>query len=535
MSQVEEYEAVVVGAGFAGLSMLFRLRELGISARVLEAGSDVGGTWYWNRYPGARVDTPSLEYSLSISPDLDQEWRWEEKYSDQRALLRYIGHVADRFGLRSDIQFQTPVTKVTYEESLRRWVVETDRGEHLLARFVISAVGCLSATNWPTITGLNSFKGELYHTSRWPRHEVDLRGKRVGVVGTGSTGVQVVPGIAEHADRVFVFQRTPNFCVPAFNGPMDRGFESVWKQHYAEHRRAARWSFAGLDLGGVTHDRSALSVSKRERDKIFEESWRQGIFALLLSFNDLRTNPDANAAIAEFCREKIRETVRDRNIAEQLCPTGYPFGAKRICIENGYFEAFNRDNVSLVDLRAEPIREITKGGIRTSTSSYELDVLILATGFDAITGAILRMNPVGREGLPLKEVWGAGPRTYLGLCVSGFPNMFMITGPGSPSVLTNMVVSIEQHAEWIADALAVVRENRYESMEATPAAQAMWVDHVNEVANGTLYRYGNSWYLGANIPGKPRMFMPYAGGLGTYREKCDQIALRGYDGFSLQR
>jgi cation diffusion facilitator CzcD-associated flavoprotein CzcO len=526
------YDAVVVGAGFSGLYMLYRLREQGLSVRVFERASGVGGTWFWNRYPGARVDVPSMQYSLSFSPETEQEWKWVEDYSDQKELEKYANHVADRFNLRPDIQFDTSVVGATFNESEDRWMIRTDSGDVVSAQYLVAAVGCLSDTNVPDFRGIGSFLGKWYHTSRWPKEGVDLEGKRVGIVGTGSTGIQAIPVLAEQAGHLTVFQRTPSYSLPSNNKAMDPAFEAEWKTRYPEHRQAARESRTGVDLPRF-ENRSALSVSEEERNAVYEAAWGN-YNALIVCFNDILTNKEANDTAAEFVRNKIRQTVKDPVVAELLAPKDYPIGTKRICIDTNYFETYNRDNVTLIDVRSNPIVEITPTGLGTTDASYELDVLVFATGFDAMTGPLYRMNIVGKGDLSLAKKWEAGPRTYLGLQTVGFPNLFMITGPGSPSVLSNMTTSIEQHVEWVSDAIAYMRAKDVDVMEPTIEAEDSWVDHVNEVANMTLYPHANSWYMGANIPGKPRVFMPYIGGVGAYRMKCDDVVANGYEGFVLQ-
>jgi cyclohexanone monooxygenase len=532
-SGTSSVDVVVVGAGFAGIYALYRLRGLGLSVRVFETGDNVGGTWYWNRYPGARVDVPSLFYSYSFSSELQQEWSWPETYSAQPELLRYAEEVADRFDLRRDIAFETTVVRAAYDDLAARWSIETDRGDRVSARYFVTAAGCLSATNVPDFNGVESFRGKWYHTSRWPKEGVDLAGKRVGVVGTGSSGIQAIPVIAEQAAHLFVFQRTPNYSFPSNTQPMDPEAEREWKAHYDEHRAKDRVSYAGQHFEPI--DRSALDVSDEERTRRYEAMWTQGAFGVLQSFNDLRTNLEANETAAEFLRSQIRRIVRDPDVAERLCPKDHPVGTKRPCLDVGYYETFNRANVTLVDVRADPIEEITPTGLRTTRASYDLDVIVFATGFDAMTGPLLRMNISGRNGLTLAEKWHAGPRTYLGLATVDFPNLFMITGPGSPSVLASMIMAIEQHVDWIAEAITYLDDHSYDVIEPTAEAEDAWVDHVNSVADSTLFPLANSWYLGANIPGKPRVFLPYAGGLGTYRAKCDEVAANGYEGFALRR
>jgi cation diffusion facilitator CzcD-associated flavoprotein CzcO len=525
-------DAVVVGAGFAGMYALYRLRGLGLSVRAFETGDGVGGTWYWNRYPGARVDVPSLFYSYSFSSELQQEWSWPETYSAQPELLRYAEEVADRFDLRRDIAFETTVVRAAYDDRTARWTIETDRDDRVSARYLVSAAGCLSATNVPDFDGITSFRGKWYHTSRWPKEGVDLTGKRVGVVGTGSSGIQAIPVIAEQAAHLFVFQRTPNYSFPSATRPMDPEVEREWKAHYDEHRAKDRVSYGGQHVEAP--DRSALDVCDEERTVRYEALWNQGAFGVLQSFNDLRTNLEANETLAEFVRRQIRHIVRDPGVAERLCPKDHPVGTKRPCLDVGYYETFNRDNVTLVDVRADPIEEITPTGLRTTLASYDLDVIVFATGFDAMTGPLLRMGITGRNGLTLAEKWATGARTYLGLSTVGFPNLFMITGPGSPSVLASMIMAIEQHVDWIVDAIAYLDDHSYDVIEPTPEAEDAWVNHVNSVADATLFGLANSWYTGANIPGKPRVFLPYVGGLGSYRAKCDEVATNGYEGFALR-
>ena len=524
-------DAVVVGAGFAGLYMLHRLRGLGFTARIFEAGKGVGGTWYWNRYPGARCDVESMDYSYSFSDELQQEWRWTERYSSQPEILKYINHVADRFDLRRDITLETRVNSAVFDEATNRCTVRTDRGHEISARFCIMATGCLSTTQQPTFKGLESFKGKWYHTGHWPHEGVDFTGQRVAVIGTGSSAIQSIPIIAAQAARLFVFQRTPNFSVPAHNAPLDPGYERAVKANYAEFRRQARESRVGFVV--ERNDASALEVSDEERTREYEARWKRGGLGFSSTFNDVLISKAANDTAAEFFRAKIRSIVRDPNVAETLVPKTYPLGTKRLCVDTDYYATFNRDNVSLVDLTKTPIEEITPDGLRTTREVYRLDSIVFAIGFDAMTGTLLALDIRGRGGQTLREKWAEGPKTYLGVSVAGFPNLFMITGPGSPSVLSNMIVSIEQHADWIADCIDHLRANQLATIEASPEAESEWVQHVNDVGHATLYPQANSWYMGANIPGKPRMFMPYIGGVGVYREKCDAVAAKGYEGFTL--
>jgi cyclohexanone monooxygenase len=528
---VRQPDALIVGAGFAGLYMLYRLRGLGLSARVYEAGEGIGGTWYWNRYPGARCDVESMDYSYSFSDELQQQWSWTERYASQPEILKYINHVADRFDLRRDIQLRTRVTAAIFDEATNRWAVRTDAGDQVSAQFCIMATGCLSAAQIPQFKGLEAFTGKRYQTSHWPHEGVDFSGQRVGVIGTGSSAIQSIPIIAQQADHVFVFQRTPNFSIPARNAPLDPEYERRVKTNYAEFRRQARESRVGFVVDG--NDQSALAVSPDDRAREYEARWRRGGLGFNATFTDLLTNQDANDTAAEFFRAKIRSIVRDPAVADALSPRDYPVGTKRLCVDTNYYDTFNRDNVTLVDIRKAPIEAITPDGLRTRDQAYGLDSIVFAIGFDAMTGALLAVDIRGRNGQTLREKWAAGPRTYLGLATAGFPNLFAVTGPGSPSVLSNMIVSIEQHVDWIADGIAHLRSRGLRRIEATLEAEDRWVTHVNEVGHLTLYPRANSWYMGANVPGKPRIFTPYVGGVGVYRQKCAEVAARGYEGFTL--
>ena len=531
-SKPAEVDVVVVGAGFSGLYLIVKLRELGLSFRVFEAGSGVGGTWYWNRYPGARCDVESMQYSYSWDPELEQEWRWSETFAPQPEILEYANHVADRHNLRPHIEFDTRVEAATFDEASKRWTIETSQGETVSARFCIMATGCLSSPRAPDIKGADSFEGPTYHTGEWPHEGVDFSGKRVAVIGTGSSAIQAIPVIAEQARHLTVFQRTPNYSIPARTKPMSPEYERDWKENYPERREIMRHTRVGnfFDQSNL----SATEVSEEERRRIFEDRWAVGGTRFMSSFKDIATSQAANDATAEFVREKIRGIVKDPETAEILVAKDYPIGTKRICADSGYFETFNRDNVRLVDINRDPIHEITPKGISAGEEEHEFDAIVFATGFDAMTGTLLKIDIRGRDGLTLKEKWEAGPRTYLGLMTAGFPNMFMITGPGSPSVLSNMMVSIEQHVDWVADCLAYLREHGIAAMEADQAAEDAWVEHGNEVAHRTLYPKAASWYMGANVPGKPRVFMPYIGGVGAYRVKCDEVAANGYEGFRLE-
>ncbi|NUR91930.1 MAG: NAD(P)/FAD-dependent oxidoreductase [Nonomuraea sp.] len=502
-------DVIIIGAGFAGLYMLHRVRGLGMSALLYEAGDGVGGTWYWNRYPGARCDVQSLEYAFSFDEELQREWSWSERYAAQPEILAYLEHVADRYGLRSDIEFGTRVTRAVYGEG--GWSVETETGARAAAPYLVAAVGCLASA--PRAPELPGYGGQVVHTGRWPREGVELAGKRVAVIGTGSSGIQAIPVIAREAAHVTVYQRTPNFSVPAHNGPAEPEYERWFKDNHRELRERKRATHSGL-LTAPNPD-SALSVPEDVRLGEYEARWARGGIAFLGAFGDLMVDEAANATAAGFVRDKIRATVTDPAVADLLTPRDHPIGSKRICVDTGYYATYNRDDVTLV---AGPPERL------------DADVVVCATGFDAMTGPLLNLDIRGKGGLSLREKWHAGPRAYLGLVSAGFPNLFMITGPGSPSVLSNMIVSIEQHVDWIADCL---RDLEGRTIDADPIAEDAWVAHVGEVAGFTLFPRANSWYMGANIPGKPRVFLPYVGGVDVYRAKCDQVAADGYEGFTL--
>jgi cation diffusion facilitator CzcD-associated flavoprotein CzcO len=524
-------DIVIVGAGFAGLYMLHRARGLGLTARVFEAGSGVGGTWYWNRYPGARCDVESMEYSYQFDDALQQDWRWSERFATQPEIMRYANHVADRFDLRKDIQFDTRVVAATFDEAAKRWTVRTDDGAETSAQFLVMATGCLSSTNLPDIKGLEGFSGARYHTGEWPHEEVDFSGKRVGVIGTGSSAIQSIPIIAEQAKALTVFQRTANYSVPAHNAPLDPQYEARIKADYANFR--ARNSLQ-INAFGSNLPRSSIlahDMTPEERRAAFEARWEYGGLFFLGALGDLLLDKEANDMAAEFVRGKIRGIVRDPAVAELLSPKQV-IGCKRLCVDSGYYATFNRPNVRLVDISKSGIEEITRAGARVNGESFALDALVFATGFDAMTGTLLKIDIRGRNGLTLCEAWEAGPRTYLGLSVARFPNFFTICGPGSPSVLTNMMVSIEQHVNWIADCISHLRTSGRASIEARLEAQDAWVEHVNAVADRTLYPQCNSWYLGANVPGKTRVFMPLLG-FPPYVEKCKEVVAKGYEGFDI--
>ncbi|WGS18452.1 MULTISPECIES: NAD(P)/FAD-dependent oxidoreductase [unclassified Bradyrhizobium] len=526
------YDVVVVGAGFAGMYMLHRLRGLGFSARVYEQGSGVGGTWYWNRYPGARCDVESMQYSYSFSEELQQEWNWSERYAPQPEILQYANHVADRFDLRRDIQFDTRVERAEFDERDNLWQVATSDGKAVTARFVVLATGCLSNARKPDIKGLDRFKGKVYHTGHWPHEPVDFTGLRVGVIGTGSSGIQSIPVIAEQARHVTVFQRTAQFSIPARNAKLTEEERAWFRANYPEIRTFAREQ-AKNGIYTELPDRGALDDGDNERRAKYEARWQRGGLTFMTVYNNLALDKAANDTAADFVRGKIAEIVKDAATAQLLTPSSYPIGTKRICIDTDYFATFNRANVTLVDIKTNPIEEITETAVRSGGEDYELDALVLATGFDAMTGSVARIDIRGRDGQTLNQNWAEGPRTYLGLMSAGFPNLFVITGPGSPSVLSNMIVSIEQHVDWISDCLSYMRDNRLAMLEAEKDAEDKWVAHVNEVAFATLYPQADSWYMGANIPGKPRIFMPYIGGVGPYRQICNEVAAKGYEGFAM--
>jgi cyclohexanone monooxygenase len=510
--------------------MLHRLRELGLDARVIEAGTDVGGTWYWNRYPGARCDIESMTYSYSWSEELQQEWTWSERYATQPEILAYLRHVADRFGLWRDIELGTRVESAVLDEAEGCWRITTDRGDKLAAPFLVMATGCLSVPRLPDIEGIERFEGEAYHTGLWPHEPVDFRGKRVGVIGTGSSAVQVIPVVAEEAAQVTVFQRTPAFSVPAWNGPLDPDDVRRYKARYGEYRRLARETGGGNPFH--TRRESVFDETPEQRLQEFDARYRVGGFFLHAAYSDLFTSPEANEMVSDFVRDKIRERVNDPELAELLCPYDYPLATKRMCVDTGYYEAFNRDNVRLVSVRDTPIDEITETGLRVGEEEFMFDILVLATGYDAMTGALLNVDIRGRSGTSLREKWANGPRSYLGLALAGFPNLFVVAGPGSPSVLSNMMVSIEQHVDWIADCIAYMGERGLTSVEPTIEAENGWVDRVRELGEATVYpRATSSWYMGGNVPGKPRVLLPYVGGVGSYRRECERVVLSGYEGF----
>ena len=530
----QQVDVAVVGAGFAGLYALHRLRKAGLSVVVLDEAEDVGGTWYWNRYPGARCDIQTVDYGYAFDPALESAWQWSEKYATQPEILRYLGFVADRYDLRRDIRFRTRVKAAAWDEAAQRWQLATDNGPRVSCRYYVMATGCLSAPKPPEIDGVRDFKGEVYFTGRWPHHEVNLTGKRVAVIGTGSSGIQAIPIIAEQAAHLTVFQRTANFALPAHNGPAPADRIALLEGDRAGYREQARWSLAGVPWPQQTT--VSWQLSDAERRERFEKAWAAGdlIYTLSQLWADLGNDVDGNTLVADLIREKIRSIVTDPKTAATLAPFDHPFGAKRPCLDTNYYATYNRSNVTLVNLREEPIKAITASGIATDRRTIDLDVIVFATGFDAMTGAVTAVHPItGRGGKEISAVWANGPQTYLGLTVAGFPNLFLITGPGSPSVLSNMAVSIEQHVDWVVDRLVALREAGFTTIEATETAQAGWSRHLADCSMLTLHRLANTWYTGANVPGKPWGVMPYAGGVGPYRAICSEVVSRGMLGFRL--
>jgi len=541
-SEIMRVEAVVVGAGFGGLHMLHKLRELGIEARLIEAADDVGGTWHWNRYPGARCDVESVLYSYSFSPVIDAEWRWSQRYADHAEIKRYLQFVADRLDLRKHIRFNERVERAQFDDDRSEWVLTTSSGQAIAARFCIMATGPLTVGQLPDIPGRDEFAGTTYHSARWPQQKVDFTGKRVGVVGTGSSGTQLIPPVAEEAKRLFVFQRTANFTVQARNYPMTEAQHALWAENAGEMRvkmRANVITGAGdafmTDEFRAHQQQDAHAFTPQERQAIFEERWRIGGGSTLMgAFRNVMTDEATNEIVSNFVRGKIREVVVDRQTAEDLQPSGFPIGAKRLCVGTDFYETFNRPNVELVNLRREPIVSITPTGIQTEARHIELDAIVFATGFDAMTGALTSIDIVGSSGRALREDWRDGARSYLGLTIHGFPNLLTIGGPGSPSALTNVVMANEQHVDFIGGLLAHLRAQGFTRFEASEAAQQNWATHCAAMAERTLFGRADSWYLGANVPGKPRVVLPYTGGFVPYREKCDAVASSAYDGFTMR-
>jgi cation diffusion facilitator CzcD-associated flavoprotein CzcO len=528
-----DFDAIVIGAGFAGLYALHKLRDqMGLRTRVFEAGDGVGGTWYWNRYPGARCDIESLHYSYSFSAELQQEWEWSEKYASQPEILSYLNHVADRFNLRKDIQFNTRISSAVWDDDRGVWRVAGEDGSAATARYLISGAGNLSVPKEPEFDGIDTFSGEVYLTGKWPHEGVDVTGKKVAIIGTGSSGIQAITEIAKQAAHLTVFQRTPNYATPLRNQPSDSGRVRAIKARYPEVREAARNTRSGIPYPEALP--SALAVSPEERRRVFDECWSEGGFRFFLgTFQDILVDKAANDTIAEYVREQIRQRVSDPAVAEKLTPTSYPYGTKRPPFETTYYETFNRSNVTLVDVMDTPIVAVTESGVRSTSAEYDFDIIVLATGFDAMTGPLLSMGVVGRAGQKLSDKWADGPHTYLGLTVNGFPNLFLITGPQSPSVLYNMPLAIEDHVDFTADAIRYLEQNGFDTIEATPQAEAGWVAHANEIAQSTLLPETDSWWMGSNIPGKPRVCLVYLGGASVYRGICADVVAKGYEGFFL--
>ena len=531
------YDVVVVGAGFSGMYLVKKLRDLGLNFVILEQGSDVGGTWYWNRYPGARCDIPTVEYSYSFDKELEQRWDWQELMAAQPEILTYANQVADSYDLRDDMRFDTRVASADFDENENSWTVVTEKGDQYLARYFIMATGCLSVPNWPDIVGREDYAGRTIHTGLWPHKKVDFTGLRVGIIGTGSSAVQSIPEIAKTAKELKVFQRTPVYTFPAGNHPLDDDFRADIKARYEDIRETQRGSLGGMAMFGVmgrlqeVGTEKIADCSEEERKKRLAE---EGLPSLR-RYADVGLDLEANEIACDLYRRHIADIIDDPETAEGLMPRGYPMGCKRQVVDIGYYEAFNRENVHLIDLRQDPIERINETGICTVGGQHDVDVLIYATGFDAMTGAINNVSIRGRSGMKLKDKWENGPRSYLGLQIAGFPNLFTVTGPGSPSVLSNMMVSIEQHCDWIIDCIHHLNSNGLNTIEAEQQAEDQWVKHVFEVADGTMLTASScsSWYLGVNIPGKPRVFMPYVGGVGNYRAKCSSVAANGYEGFKL--
>ncbi len=523
-------DAIVIGAGFAGLYAVHRCVSEGLTVLGVEAAPSVGGTWYWNRYPGARCDVESVDYSYSFDEQLQNDWTWSERFAAQPEILEYLEHVADRLDVRRHYRFNTEVTAARFDDG--EWTVQTSTGETHRGRFLLCATGCLSAVNRPDIPGLPDFNGDVYYTAAWPREDPPLRGKRVGLIGTGSSGIQVTPILAEQAESLVVFQRSPNYTIPMPNYPWsDEDLERI-RREYPERRHSAAYASAGTPHG--TYHKNALDTDAEERVEALWRRWRDGGVLFAKTFPDQTSVLAANDIAREFAEERIREIVENPAVAEDLIPTDHPIGTKRICTDAGYYATFNRDNVRLVNLRREPIERITADGVRTASASYPCDVLVFATGFDALTGAMLRINPTGPGGHRLSEIWADGPVTFLGVMVPRLPNLFSFSGPGSPSVLANMVLHAEVQVDWAVELMLEAKRRGITEVEPRRDAAEAWTAHVGEAAEKTLFvKAQSSWYLGANIEGKKRVFMPYAGGFGTYRKILDEVAQRGYEGLVL--
>lgn len=530
---METVDAIIIGAGLGGLRALYSLRGRGLSVTVLEASDELGGVWNFNRYPGARCDVESYDYSYMFSPELEQDWRWSERYATQPEVLRYINHVADRFDLRRNIAFNTRLQSAEFDEGRGLWCITSEDGGVWQAQYLILAVGQLSTTKQPLFPGENTFNGDILHSACWPREPVSFKGKRVGIIGTGSSGVQMTPVIAEQAAHLSVFQRSANYSIPAANAPISDDEDRAIKADYRARRERALNSPSGL--GFVPNGTSALDATPEERQAIYEAAWQRLGFGFALAYKDILLDEASNETAAAFIRAKIAEQVDNPVTRDLLTPKGFPFGTKRPSVDSNYWPAFNRDNVTLVDIKSAPIQEITPTGIRTADAHYPLDMIIYATGFDAFTGSLLRPEITGRGGIKLREKWAAGPVSYLGIGVAGFPNMFIVVGPGSPSLLSNVILSIEQQVDWLSSLIEYAEIEDVTLIEATQEAERDWVDHVNLRAKETLYPKAESYYVGAEIPGKPRVFMPYSGGVRAYRRTLERVAEGGYQGFLLSR
>jgi cation diffusion facilitator CzcD-associated flavoprotein CzcO len=534
MSSGQEFDAVIVGAGISGMYQLHKLREIGLTAKVFETGTGVGGTWYWNRYPGARFDSESVSYGYSFSEELLQEWNWSEHFSPQPDNLKYLNYVADKFDLRQDIQFSTRVVSAHYAEDENKWTVTTDDGKATKCQFFITAVGVLSTPFIPEIPGLKNFTRASWHTANWPKERVAFEGKRVGVIGTGATAVQLIPEIAKTVGELTVFQRTANFCKPIGNRPITDAEQKEIKANYPAIFQRCKETF-GSFLADF-EKRSAFDVTPEEREARYEELWNEPGFGFWLgTYEDILTDLKANETQAEFVRKKIRSRVHDPKVAEMLSPKGHPFGTKRVPLENGYYEVYNQSNVELVDIKATPIEMVTASGLKTTEKEYEFDMLLLATGFDTVTGSLDRIEIRGSGGVALKEKWVDGPKTYLGMGSSGFPNMFTVVGPHNGATFCNIPRCIEQNVEWVTDCIKYMNESGISRIDPNKDAEEEWTAHVQDVASGSLFSKADSWFMGANIPGKPRQMYLYAGGSPLYRKTCDRVAENNYEGYTLEK
>ena len=529
---MEQVDAIVIGAGFAGLRALYRLRKDGKRVVVLESSDGVGGVWKFNAYPGARCDVESYDYSYSFSPELEQEWRWSERYATQPEILSYIEHVADRFDLRKDIRFNTRMASAKHDAATGRWLVTSEDGRQWSGLYFVMCMGQLSLPKTPDYRGQSDFKGEVIHSGDWPKRKIEFAGKCVAIIGTGSSGMQMTPVIARVAKHLTVFQRTANFSIPAANAPVTEEEDRRVKANYRARREQAWNSPTGL--GFIPNKQSALDASPEEREKAYEAAWNRLGFGFALAYHDILLSKPANDTAADFIRRKIASVIDDPATREKLLPKGHPFAARRPSVDSGYFQAFNRDNVELADVKEFPIVEFTPRGIRTAAKEHEFDIVIFATGFDVFTGSLFKPDIVGRGGVTLKQKWAEGPISQLGVGVAGFPNMLIVVGPGSPSLLSNVMVSIEEQIDWLADLLKYMEAHGKVEFEATPEAEKAWLAHVNERAKETLYLTTDSYYNGAEVAGKPRVFMPYSGGVRGYRRALKKCAEEGYSGFVLR-